>query len=150
MSHQQQRELAAPVDVSARGTRVALVFALVAERLSCFYEHGQWLSEAQGASLAADWLGRSKRQLAVEERRRLAALSDKLARQIEGSVSREAGLFISHEMNEALDPNHQSELALSLMAECERLLDEPDFNESRSVAALLLALRWLRQHDLRP
>ena len=61
----------------------------------------------------------------MEERRRLAALSDKLARQIEGSVSREAGLFISHEMNEALDPNHQSELALSLMAECERLLDEP-------------------------
>ena len=29
---------------------------------------------------------------------------DKLARQIEGSVSREAGAFISHEMNEALDP----------------------------------------------
>ena len=36
------------------------------------------------------------------------------------------------------------------LAEAERLLDEPDFNESRSVAALLLALRWLRQHDLRP
>ena len=41
-------------------------------------------------------------------------------------MSREAGLFISHEMNEALDPNHQSELAQSLMAECERLLDTPD------------------------
>ena len=69
MSHQQQRELAAPVDVSARGTRVALVFALVAERLSCFYEHGQWLSEAQGASLAADWLARRRGELSLKVRR---------------------------------------------------------------------------------
>ena len=115
-----------PPTTTERGIRVALIFALAAERLTLYYEHGKWLTDAQATSLAADWLGRSKRQLAVEERRRLAALSDKLARQIEGSVSREAGLFISHEMNEALDPNHQSELALSLMAECERLLDEPD------------------------
>ena len=113
-----------PPTTTERGIRVALIFALAAERLTLYYEHGKWLTDAQATSLAADWLGRSKRQLAVEERRRLAALSDKLARQIEGSVSREAGLFISHEMNEALDPNHQSELALSLMAECERLLDE--------------------------
>ena len=114
-----------PPTTTERGIRVALIFALAAERLTLYYEHGKWLTDAQATSLAADWLGRSKRQLAVEERRRLAALSDKLARQIEGSVSREAGLFISHEMNEALDPNHQSELALSLMAECERLLDAP-------------------------
>ena len=113
-----------PPTPTERGIRIALIFALAAERLTLYYEHGKWLTEAQATSLAADWLGRSKRQLAVEERRRLAALSDRLARQIEGSVSREAGLFISHEMNEALDPNHQSELALSLMAECERLLDE--------------------------
>ena len=113
-----------PPTTTERGIRIALIFALAAERLTLYYEHGKWLTEAQATSLAADWLGRSKRQLAVEERRQLAALSDRLARQIEGSVSREAGLFISHEMNEALDPNHQSELALSLMAECERLLDE--------------------------
>jgi hypothetical protein len=74
MSHQQQRELAAPVDVSARGTRVALVFALVAERLSCFYEHGQWLNEAQGASLAADWLARRRGVLPLVETRQ--ALGD--------------------------------------------------------------------------
>ena len=115
-----------PPTTTERGIRVALIFALAAERLSVFYEHGKWLTDAQAASLAADWLARSKRQLPVEERRRLAALSDPLARQVEGSVSREAGLFISHEMNEALDPNHQSELAQSLMAECERLLDAPD------------------------
>ena len=35
-----------------------LVFALAAERLSIWYEHGQWPTEAQGASLAADWLSR--------------------------------------------------------------------------------------------
>ena len=29
-----------------------------------------------------------------------------------------------HEMMEALDPNYESELARSVMAECERLLDE--------------------------
>lgn len=115
-----------PPTTTERGIRVALIFALAAERLSVFYEHGKWLTDAQAASLAADWLARSKRQLPVEARRRLAALSDQLARQVEGSVSREAGLFISHEMNEALDPNHQSELAQSLMAECERLLDTPD------------------------
>jgi hypothetical protein len=113
-----------PPTTTERGIRLALIFALAAERLTLYYEHGKWLTEAQATSLAGDWLARSKHQLAVEERRRLAALSDRLARQIEGSVSREAGLFISHEMNEALDPNHQSELALSLMAECERLLDE--------------------------
>ena len=37
-----------------RGARIALIFALVAERLSVFYEHAQWLTEAQGASLAAE------------------------------------------------------------------------------------------------
>ncbi|WP_442769184.1 hypothetical protein [Zoogloea ramigera] len=114
-----------PPTTTERGIRVALIFPLPAERRPLYWEPGRCPPAAQATSLAADWLGRSKRQLAVEERRRLAALSDKLARQIEGSVSREAGLFISHEMNEALDPNHQSELALSLMAECERLLDEP-------------------------
>ena len=122
MSHQQQRELAAPVDVSARGTRVALVFALVAERLSCFYEHGQWLSEAQGATLAADWLARSKNSLPLAERRQISDLSDQFARQIAGQLSREAGLYTAHEMMEALDPNYHSELAQTLLAECDRLL----------------------------
>ena len=122
MSHQQQRESAAPIDASARGTRVALVFALVAERLSCFYEHGQWLSEAQGATLAADWLARSKNSLPLAERRQISDLSDQFARQIAGQLSREAGLYTAHEMMEALDPNYHSELAQTLLAECERLL----------------------------
>ena len=107
---------------SERGTRVALIFALAAERLSAFYEHGQWMTEGQGASLAADWLARSDRRLALAERRLLSGLSDQLARQIAGTLSREAGLYTTHEMLESLDPNYHSELAESMMVECERLL----------------------------
>lgn len=107
-----------------RGIRVALIFALAAERLSTYYEHGQWLTEAQGATLAADWLARSKTALPLTERRQLSALSDQFARQIAGQLSREAGLYTAHEMTEALDPNYHSELAQTMLAECEKLLDE--------------------------
>jgi len=116
-------EKAAPSAVSDRGARIALTFALVAERLSIYYEHGQWLTQAQGASLAADWLSRSKRVLPLAERKQLAALSDQLARQMAATLSREAGLYTVHEMMESLDPNYPSDLAQSLMLECERLLD---------------------------
>lgn len=112
-----------PSTASERGIRVALIFALAAERLSVFFEHGQWLTEAQGATLAAEWLARSKRTIPLEERRALSAASDTLARQVQGSVSREAGLYIAHEMTEALDPRYESDVAKSLMDECERLLD---------------------------
>jgi hypothetical protein len=107
-----------------RGTEVALVFALTAERLTVFYEHGQWLTEAQGATLSADWLARSKRSLPLPDRRHLSGLSDQLARQIADTLSREAGLFTAHEMTEALDPNYHSELGQAMMRECERLLEQ--------------------------
>jgi hypothetical protein len=110
--------------MTERGMRIALIFALAAERLTAFYEYGQWLTEAQGASLAADWLSRSKNKMPLAERRQLSGLSDQLARQIQGSLSREAGMYTAHEMMESLDPNHHSEIAESLMVECERLLDE--------------------------
>lgn len=106
-----------------RGTCVALIFALVAERLSIFYEHNQWLTEAQGANLSADWLARNKRSLPLGQRKHLSGLSDQLARQIAGTLSRESGLYTAHEMMESLDPNYQSEIARSLMLECERMLD---------------------------
>lgn len=108
---------------SERGLRAALIFALTAERLSVFYEHGQWLTDGQGATLAADWLARSKRTLPLPERKQLSSLSDQLARQIAAALSREAGLHTVHEMMESLDPNYHSDVALTLMAECERLLD---------------------------
>lgn len=111
---------------SERGIRLALIFALAAERLSAFYGYGQWLTEAQSASQAADWLLRSKRSLPLTQRKALAGLADQLARQVAESVSRETGLYIAHEMMEALDPNHQSEISQNLMSECERLLDELD------------------------
>ena len=116
-------EKALPGASTDRGAQVAMIFALAAERLSAFYEHGQWLTEAQGATLAADWLSRSKRSLPLAARRHLSVLSDDLARGIAASLSREAGLYTTHEMMEALDPSHQSEVAQALMLECERLLD---------------------------
>ena len=106
-----------------RGARVALIFALVAERLSLYYEHDQWPTVVQGANLAADWLSRSKRSLSLVDRKHLSALSDQMARKIAKSLSREAGLYTAHEMMEALDPNYSSELGGALMVECERVLD---------------------------
>lgn len=105
-----------------KGTRLALIYALVAEALSAYYEHGQWLTVSQGATLCAEWLSRSRRSLAPGERKRLAELGDCLARQVAASVSREAGLFTAHEMMESLDRNYYSEIGEAIMGECERLL----------------------------
>jgi hypothetical protein len=110
-------------------TRKALVFALAAERLSAFYEHGQWITDAQGATLAAQWLQRSRLQLALSERRLLSELSDQLARQLADTLSREAGLYAAHEMMEALDPNYQSAFAHDMLDECARLLHEHGVTE---------------------
>lgn len=118
------QEKNSPPSMTDRGLRVALIFALAAERLTAYYEHGQWLTEAQGASLAADWLRRSKLSIEFKERRQLSALSDQFARQIAATLSREAGLYTAHEMMESLDPNYHSELAETLMVECELLLAE--------------------------
>ncbi|MER2539864.1 MAG: hypothetical protein ABTQ26_11550 [Azonexus sp.] len=118
------QEKDSPPSMTDRGLRVALIFALAAERLSAYYEHHQWLTEAQGASLAADWLRRSKLTIEFKERRQLSALSDHFARQIAATLSREAGLYTAHEMMESLDPNYHSELAETLMMECEKLLDD--------------------------
>ena len=106
-----------------RGARVALVFALVAERLSAYYEHAQWLTIAQGASLSNEWLVRTGRKLTLEERKHLSAVSDQLAREIAAPLSREAGLYATHEMMESLDSNYHSDLGQMLMKECERALD---------------------------
>lgn len=106
-----------------RGIYIALIYALVAERLSIYYEHEIWMTEAQGATRAADWLSRSKRSMPLAMRKHLSDLSDQLARQIAATTSREAGLYISHEMQESLDPRHQSEIGQSIMVECERILD---------------------------
>lgn len=115
-----------PAPPTARGIRLALLFALVAERLTVYYEHAQWLTLAQGATLCADWLHRRRQALPLPERRQLSALSDEMARDIAARLSREAGLYTAHEMMQALDPNYASEIAPALMAECERLLDRGD------------------------
>jgi hypothetical protein len=100
----------------------ALIFALAAERLAAYYEHHTWLTIAQGATLAAEWLARSKARLSLNQRKHLSELSDRLARQIADSVSREAGLHISFEMTEALDQRYISEVGDSIREECRQLL----------------------------
>ena len=100
----------------------ALIFALAAESLAAYYEHHTWLTIAQGSTLAADWLARSKSRLSLQQRKHLSELSDQLARQIADSLSREAGLHISYEMTEALDQRYISEIGDSIREECCRLL----------------------------
>ncbi len=117
-----------PATPSPRGLRIALIFALAAHRLHAHYEYGKWLTDAQAAQLAADWLTRQKLTLTQDERRHLASLADTLARQISQTLSREAGLFTAHEMMESLDPRHHSEIAETLMVECERLFDSEPFS----------------------
>ena len=109
-----------------KGTRVALIYALLAERLSAFYEYGQWLTVAQGATLCAEWLARSQRSLGLAERQQLSTASLELAQEVAASLSREAGLFTAHELMESLDSNYQSEIGASIMAECERRLPAAD------------------------
>ena len=110
-------------------TRKALLFALAAERLSAFYEHDQWMTLAQGASLASMWLSRSKLQLPLHERRLLSELSDDFARHLASTLSHQAGQYTAHEMMESLDPRYRSPVAFDLLDECERLLREHDVTE---------------------
>ena len=109
-----------------RGTCVAIIFALVGERLTVFYEHGKWITDAHGATLAGDWLARSRRKMSIARRRQLSACSDQLASTIAEAVSREAGLHVAHEVQESLDPNYASDLGKVLMIECERVFDESE------------------------
>ncbi len=125
MTHDPTLRLRDDTPPTPQGLRVALLFALTAHRLHGHYEYGQWLTDGQCAQLAADWLARSKNMLPLADRRHLAALSDDFSRQMVGSLSRELGLRTAHEMMEALDPRHHSELAESLLATCTELLAEP-------------------------
>lgn len=104
------------------GACVASLYALVAHRLDTFYEHGHWMTQAQGGTLCAEWAGRSQYKLSLQERKLVSALSDDIARQIRDSLSREAGLFTAHELMESLDPRHVSEIGASIMEECVRQL----------------------------
>lgn len=104
------------------GARAASIYALVAHRLDTFYEHGHWMTPAQGATLCGEWAMRNRRNFPLQERRRMSELSDDIASQIRDSLSREAGLFTAHELMESLDPRHASEIGASIMEECVRVL----------------------------
>lgn len=109
-------------DLPDTGQRAAAIYALVAHRLDAYYEHGHWMTPAQGASLCNDWLMRSNLSLSLKDRKQLDELSEAITTQIRDSLSREAGLYTAHELMESLDPRHVSELGDSIMEECVRLL----------------------------
>lgn len=98
--------------------RKALLFALVAERLSAHYDHGYRITLAQGSTLAGDWLARNKLALPLVERRAFSDLSDDIARELMATLSPQAGLFTAHEMTEALDPRYKSAITEDLLDEC--------------------------------
>ena len=95
--------------------RTRLLFALTAERLAAYYEYAAWMSDVQAVQLTNIWLTRTRVALTLAEKRQFAELSDAFARELSDSVSREAGLFISHELMQALDPDYQSAIAIDVM-----------------------------------
>lgn len=117
---------------ASEGVRAALLFALVSDRLNAYYDTGRWPGECKGTQRAADWADRAGRAIPGRELRCLVAESDRLARDIEGALSREAGLCTAHEMNESLDPNYQSEIGQSLMDECRRRIAALDRAEGEA------------------
>ncbi|CAM2146931.1 conserved protein of unknown function [Pararobbsia alpina] len=110
--------------------RTRLLFALTAERLSAYYEYATWMTDAQAVQLTSLWLTRTRVALTVREKRQFAELSDAFARELAESVSREAGLFISHELMQALDPDYQSAIAIDVMNDCDARLRDAGLNET--------------------
>ena len=104
--------------------RTRLLFALTAERLQAYYEYAMWMTDEQAVQLTSLWLTRTRVTLTVREKRAFAELSDTLAREVAESVSREAGLFVSHELMQALDPDYQSAIAIDVMNDCAARLVE--------------------------
>ncbi|RKP46605.1 hypothetical protein [Pararobbsia silviterrae] len=102
--------------------RTRLLFALTAERLSAYYEYAAWMTDAQAVQLTNIWLTRTRVMLTLGEKRAFAELSDRFARELADAVSREAGLFISHELMQALDPDYQSAIAIDVMNDCDARL----------------------------
>lgn len=108
----------------AVGTSVAVIYALVAHRLTAFYDEGYRFTEAQAAAMCAEWLARSGKTMPLAQRKQLANLSEQVSAHITNALSREAGLFTAHELMESLDPRHVSEVGASIMEECVRVLKE--------------------------
>ncbi|HTJ92170.1 MAG TPA: hypothetical protein VL424_03550 [Pararobbsia sp.] len=110
------------------------MFALTAERLAAYYEYAAWMTDAQAVQLTNLWLTRTRVVLTLGEKRQFAQMSDAFARELAQSVSREAGLFISHELMQALDPDYQSAIAIDVMNDCDArvrdagLLGAPETN----------------------
>jgi hypothetical protein len=109
--------------------RKALLFALTSERLGVYYEHGIWPDDRRALDTAAVWLMRQNVSAPQRLIKELATLSGQFAHTLAESLSREAGLYMAHEMNQSLDPNYQSPVAMDLLEECARLLREASLGD---------------------
>ncbi|SDV49099.1 hypothetical protein [Chitinasiproducens palmae] len=107
-------------------SRKALLFALTTERLNGYYDRDELASDARARDVAAAWLSRRELRASQGLLKALAAMSDTFARELIASLSREAGLYVAHEMREALDPAYQSGVSIDMLAECERRLRDAD------------------------
>ncbi len=113
-----------PPQITLRGSCIATMYALVAQRLSVYYEHEQNITQTQATTLAAEWARKSGQELALNLRKQLADASEQLATQIIASLSRPAGLNLSHEMQESLDSRYHSEITQPIMAACEEIVSQ--------------------------
>lgn len=100
------------------GLNGALLFALVAERLSWFYDADQWPTEGAMRQQALGWLERARIRLDSARLRELVSASSELAQAAAAQLSRQAGLQTAHEMRESLDPNYHSPIGEAMMAQC--------------------------------
>lgn len=106
------------------GQQAAIVFALVGHQLTTFYDEGCFFSAPQGATLAAEWLARSrKKPMPLSERNRLSAVALDVARQTTQTVTPETGRLIVHEIMESLDVRYRSDVADQIMNLCVAQLD---------------------------
>lgn len=108
--------------VPSMGVRAAVVYALVAHRLSMFYDNGYWMTSAQGATLCSEWLLEAGHNISLAERKFLSEVSDQVATQIKTTLTRQAGLYMAHELMESLDPRYVSEIGATVMDECVEVL----------------------------
>jgi hypothetical protein len=106
------------------GQQAAIVFALVGHQLTAFYNEGCFFNASQGASLAAEWLARSKKKtMPLSERNRLSATALDVARQTTQTVTPETGRLIAHEVMESLDVRYRSDVADQIMNLCVSQID---------------------------
>lgn len=98
------------------------LFALLAERLNGYYKFQSVPNERRVIDAGSVWLSRQNKVMSFALKKTLSQLSKVMCEQIINTSSREAGLYIAHEMHQGLDPNQRSEVAESMLDSCAEAL----------------------------